>query len=218
VLPWIRQTKQEWVPLEVIRACKRKQVFKAGEKTAHLADASGWVRRYGVEVKLRILAGSPAGLSTIKFWSSEYCEMIKAAFGFDKYNRERHRTFVSTRLDYPLLDSREFFGLLIVGLIDPEQCKPPDEIGFSEFSHTATTKKINKALMRLRLRDDYDCPLGYTSEQLECHDCSLGRNECPASCHSSSFKLGYCPKCKREDVWLDPEDDEVCIACAATSA
>lgn len=218
VPPWDGQVEPEWVPMEIVSVLKRRRVFKA-KKPEHAAKAGedGLVRQRGVRIVARVLAGLSAGVYYRRFWSNEYCELVKRALGFDRWDRAKYSRVVSRRHARPYSDPRQFFGMRLYGLVRPELCRP-GELYCDPLKATAPGVAHNRALTSLRLREGYDCPLGYELDVVECHLCHAGVQSCKAACHPFDFVQGACPRCKNEPVWLDPEaGQETCVDCDETS-
>ena len=208
VHPWSEQKEQEWVPTQVIRLVRTVRQQKLGD---NFQPNSGYT------ATLRVLAGRPAGHNVEAFWSYGVCDMLKVEFGYSRYNRARYSRVVSKRQEYPYQDPREFFGMRVQLLIDPEKCQS-DRVGYSEIKGTATTFAWNRLLMARRDREDTPCPFGWGTDQVACYQCIKGQDECSRACHNRTYLEAVCPECHRL-AWFDPEDDikdstvPVCIDC-----
>jgi hypothetical protein len=213
VPPWTGYTPVEWVPIVLLRVRKRFRSFRATSKQyAAEADAHGMVHRRGVRVRFQVVGGLAAGRCFEQFWTQDYCETIKAAFGFAKRNRARYTRVVSRRPSYPFLDAREFYAMWLMVRLEPARCQT-DALRFDACKATPATLQRNRDLIQLRLRDDYVCPEGYDVTAVPCHECTLGREQCVAACHAYTFVLVHCARCG-QTAHCDPEDGtQFCIDC-----
>jgi hypothetical protein len=216
VAPWTSQAEKEWATMQVSQVIRKFRRYKAKtEEQAALAGADGKVSKAGILLKFRILTGLAAGRSSEKFWSDTMCEMLKSEFGYDKWNRARRSRNVGTRPSWPFLAYGEFFRLRLQVLVDPELCQF-GEVGFQEVRGTAATKKWNREIMRMRLRDGFVCPAGY-SEDFSCHLCPIGLGKCKAACHALDYQTSDCEVCHKTDRFFDVDISEThCVDCAVS--
>lgn len=217
VPPWSGRAEREWsyVVVERVVASSRVRVAKDARQ-AMAADRRGLVHSSGSSVTLRFLTGLPAGRRVVKFVSSDALHVVKAAFGFSKFDPSQYSRSVTGREYFPLSDPRELYGMRALALIDPAACRA-DHVAYSDVRGTSSTLAWNKTLMRRRERTEHACPMNYPTDQVACHECMVGRDKCLAACHAKSFRVDRCEVCGRENAVLDPEDGPVdkCVDCAA---
>lgn len=79
---------------------------------------------------------------------------------------------------------------------------------------TPALRDYNQRLARMRLRDGWACPKGYTHA---CHVCPVGQDGCPAATHPLTLVPVACDRCAgRGDA--DPYwDGTLCLSCLARS-
>lgn len=212
VQPWPAGMELEWVPVQINFVRRRSIAFKA-KKPEHLekADENGVVHRRGAEVEVFFLAGRPAGRSSLKFWSFDYCETVaKTALGFSRFNKEKYSRSAAPT-PFPFLDVAEFYRLRMQVLVDPSLCRD-GEVAFREAKATSSTLKWSRTIIRLRMRDGFDCPMGYPDSE-DCHECLVGFDRCKAACHAKTYRLDDCPRCKhRKRIEVD-RIDGLCVDC-----
>jgi hypothetical protein len=190
VTPWGRQSRQEWVPTQIIGATLK------------------WTKqgKYGAAFDFQFLAGSPCPLIVRKFWSSGFC----AVFG-------KNLGFTAPWRSLPYEDPRQLVNMRFYAKVDPVLCtsKP----GFHEVKVTPGFVSWNKELMRMRYRLDpelFACPAGYPSEH-PCHSCPVGEKDCEAAVHPLTFKQRHCGRCRRDTAWFDPASSRrICVDCTNT--
>jgi hypothetical protein len=210
VPPWSKQAGHEWAPAQVLNV--QRSWLRARQATGGAAKKKG--DRPGGHVTLRLLAGTAAGLRSVRFWSTDYVHFIKKELGFSLFDRGPYRREPLKVPDLPFHDVRELARLRLFVLLDPASTRAgPD---FSEVKGSPTTVAFNRALLRQRLRTSFKCPAGYTVEDVPCHHCEYGYDRCLAACHPRTFTRGECPECHRQDTWLDPAGGRpLCVDCLA---
>ena len=217
VTPWTGQSCAEWVPVQVSKIIRTTRSWKARNELDVARAVNNVVYKSGVAVSLLILAGSPAGKTIRTFWSDDACQAIKVHFGFDKYNKSRFSRVVSKRDTYPFQNPVEFYKMRCLVLLDPLKSKATQP-KYSEMKKNATMIAWNRQLMQYRLRETFDCPAGWSVDEMECVDCPKGQDFCKAACHKETFIEGTCSKCQKVAV-LDPEscgvfgNDPLCLNC-----
>lgn len=215
VPPWPTRVEREWSTVEVYRVRHGDRLVRPRSDVQELrADQRGLVKQRGILIWLKFLTGLPAGIISQRFWSPDYYEPRKQVFGFDRWNREKHTRVVSSRVSWPFLDPQEFHGMRFAALVDPEKCRD-GLIAVEEIQSSSAALTRNRNLMTLRMREEYRCPLNYTTSQRECHACEAGMDICKAACRRQTLVNGDCAGCKKTGVQLDPEAGNVCLRCAA---
>jgi len=197
---WTAQDCFEWVVAEVIRV----RPVMAGKNVAN-------------KLTFKILSGTPTSLTLDQTWSNKkinYLARFKDeknyGFGFG-YSRVNGRGEQTGRLLF--VDSKQFFGLHCLLLIDPDQSK--DTPVASEIGHTGATTTHNQALLKGRDRQQTECVKKIAGNP-ECFLCPLGREKCVYATHSVSYNLAICSLCQRKG-FVDSTDIEyknLCISCA----
>jgi len=212
VMPWREQTVKEWVPVEVVNVVKHKRSYKASTpEQAAVADKRGNVVKRGANITLLFQGGMPAGRTETKFWSMEYCQRVRSALGFDKFNRVHNARRFSKRNSYLFLDIRELFGRRFQVLLDPAESRQ-GELSFSDVSSTSASLKWSRQLHLMRQRVEFTCPKGYADE-FDCFQCPIGVDQCVAACHRATFTTAACPSCERECYFDSDRSSEVCVDC-----
>jgi hypothetical protein len=201
VQPWLRQTSPEWVPFQIV-AVRRNRI--------NLWVKGTNVERWGGDVCLRILAGSPAGMELDRFWTNAYVYTLRQEFGFDRFDRQRFTHVVAKKPSYPFSDITELTRLRAYATVMP--CDGSAGLVLDRIRSSGTTKAWNKRLLKMRSRIDFPCPLSYPLELVPCHKCEKGYDQCPAGCHPVSYTARVCPECQQES-WFEPLA-ELCIRCS----
>lgn len=217
-MPWTMQHDPEWVPVQVEEAEPRSHSFKAASPEDFAkADRTGRVHKDGLLVKLRILAGQPAGLVMKRFWSKEMCfGQLREVMGYSKFKRETNTRIVRKRTTWDLQHLTEFFNLRLWVLIEAAHCQHAQP-GFKEVRSTSTTIQYNREVMKKRLREDFKCPAGLGPGGLACFKCPWGADRCAAACHPRGWLHQECQKCKKL-VFVDSGDEDgFCLSCRARS-
>lgn len=180
---WTCQTAEEWVPLQVLR----------------VLDTRDQYQRYCHEVRLRVLAGTPAGRSVTVRWSTRNVQYVAGQIGFSAPFRE-----------YPYSTAAEIVGLRLYGKLEPARSKT--DPGFHEIRCPASMQKRNRdAVLKLRMRIDCNCPQNFT---FPCHTCPFGSDRCPAGTHPVTYQVGTCPVCNGDDSLFDPDtNNTACVKC-----
>ncbi len=187
VLPWTRQSVEEWVPVEVVGTRYHIQV-RNGEKHG----------RPGRAFKFQILAGSSAGMLVSQFWPNSRTDVAAYHIGFKR------------RPPYIKLDSSELMSFRFLALIDPRL----SDRGPS-FFHTLCPPGMisyNQQLIRMRRRVNFACPNDYDHQ---CSECPVGVDQCESAVHPETFEARECPSCGRL-AWFDPDKNYIndfCISC-----
>jgi hypothetical protein len=138
-----------------------------------------------------ILCGHAAGLTIDKFMSLKHLRYLATDLGFTPPFK-----------NMPFRDERELFGMRFGVLCAPDLARD-NKPSFKEVCVTSAMQKWNKDIIKRRFRDNFNCPLGKTSEQLPCFRCWRGTESCLASVHVKDFESGFCEYCGKESVF-DP--------------
>jgi hypothetical protein len=187
VPPWTKQVEYEWCPVQIKRA----------------NPGFGYDDKLGCFYEYIILAGSPAGLSFVTFWSWQYIKFIARDMGF-KVNRKKR---------FIISNSRELCNMQLYLLFDPLKSKEDKPISTKHFV-TPGMLKANQEILKQRFRL-VACPLDYTVLEQPCHSCPLGYDECLAACHPKTYYTNTCPRCRTPDSWFDPlGKGAICVECA----
>lgn len=192
VPPWHGQRLPEWVPMQVMSCRPLRQG-----------------RSMGSNFGMKMLAGTPAGRTVVKWWSVRQCRGLYADyFGFSKPWRDRYHFSVP----------EQFVGLRLYGHVEPELCG--DGPMFEKVAFPPAIAEYNREVLRKRFRVDegYRCPLGLSSS-FPCHHCPKGYKSCAAATHRSDWARGPCPRCKHDDALFDPDvETNLCVDCYSRQA
>lgn len=211
VPPWPSLIEKEWVPIEILRSVAKHRLFKAtADKYVAAAGADGKVRKHGALVRFRVLAGLPAGVVGEAFWSLDFCNRCKMAFGFSRRNRAGFRRTVSARVEWSFTSVEELYGLRVMALVDPTNLRDGVPV-FQEFKSSSVFLAHNRARFAKRLRLDFQCPYNYPDDK-PCSSCWVGNDNCGAACHAASYAQGSCTKCLAKDRLTDPSV-QLCLEC-----
>jgi hypothetical protein len=199
--PWPSQVIKEWSIFRVERVVStNRPVYKA--------VVPGSYER-GYRVTLRSLSGLSAGTVIKPFWSYAFCDNVKVNFGFSRRNRAGFRRHVSRVIERSFTSPNEFYGMYVLGLVDPDRVR--DGIpSVREFKSSAMTLRPNISLWELRTRDEWACPRGFP-EQHACSKCEIGSDVCRAACHARTYEAGLC-SCGVHGL-VDPEVG-LCLKCS----
>jgi hypothetical protein len=183
VLPWVRQAEEEWAPVEVLRCWpgrNRKNVM-------------------GTYFQLLVLAGTPAGVGLVKFWSNAHCNYIGIELGF------------SSRKQRPLIHPSYLVRLRFSAFFEPGLSN--EKPGFYKLKLTPGLAKYNEPFMRDRFAREPGCKFrGY---EHACHVCWLGFVTCPMAVHPLDYEQKCCENCGDPKAWCDPADNmDMCIKCS----
>lgn len=196
VPPWHVQKLPEWVPAQIV-SCKRERTARG---------------KMGARFGLRILAGTPAGMTAEKFWTLKFCRYMSQEFGFTRPRGNR-------QVSFPYAAPEEFVGMRLYVRIMPELCGR--EPGFDGLGFPPSLSKWNKTTLkcRLRVQDGFRCQMDVTPAELPCHNCPVGFVKCRAATHRHDWVEKPCPECGREAAFFDPEQkSEVCVDCTIRAA
>jgi len=157
---WTVQRVSEWAPAQVMTCVKGVNAFN----------------RPGGTYRIRILAGRPASMLIMKFWTSN----LAAYFGRNMgYSRLR-----------PLRDISELVNLRLMLYLEPEFSW--DEPGFRHIECPDNLLKWNRKIIGFRYRKvgrtDWPCPRNYIHP---CHDCHVGYVDCPAATHPHTLEESH---------------------------
>jgi len=195
VLPWTRQEVCEWVPVQVFSTIVKRNKYD----------------KLGVNIRLRILAGSPCPMLMTVFWSRPFCRFLSNMFGFAKFAPSE----TSERLPRNIYtDPCELVTLRFQVLIDPKKCTAL-EPGFERIRCPSALLQYNKRQLKFRDRLDpgFECRFGQP-QSLPCRKCNHGFVSCPGGCHKLDYIIGNCIGCGRDNVWFDPEQSTLlCVDC-----
>lgn len=198
VLPWSVPEDKEWVPLQVV-SCKRRRNSRG---------------RLGGDFRLLALAGRPAGLYFVKWWSFRYCRYIAPELKFSRPVSRRARSPAR----YPFSALEQLVTLRFYGLIDPAECGP-GEPGFQKVGTPPSLAAWNRGQIRRRFRidDGYECP-DDRPRSFPCHNCPRGYSSCPAGTHARDYVQGFCKVCQDDAALFDPDwPPGVCVFCQRRS-
>lgn len=178
------------------------------------AGQGGMIWRNGWSVRLFAMTGSAAGVTLRAFWSDDLIRSWRQEFGFHRWNNLMKRV-QPLRTQRPLLDSREIYRMRIRGTVDMEKSKSPSVV-FAAVDAYEPVTKWNRAIMDLRRRETYRCPLNYDPAEVDCFRCHAGLDTCRAACHSRGYVTQPCVHCQRDNALADPKDPEGrCLRCVS---
>lgn len=190
VVAWHGQVSDEWVPLQATRC-------EFGRHPKHNA--------LGDMLTLRILAGSPTGMTTTRFLSRRFAVALARRLGFSAHYEK-----------YPFSEAKQLVGLRFLGEITP--LKSTTEPRFDRIECPQSLVDYNRELLKLRLHH-IPCPRNYLHP---CHRCVVGYRDCPAGTHRLTYVKQICPKCG-EETYFDPDSRPKteapwhCIKCTDTA-
>lgn len=191
VHPWQRQPADEWVPVQIVSMIPR---------LSRKEIPGQWV-------ELKVLAGSPAGLSIERFWSNRVIALLARRLGF-----------TAPWGSHPYRHPWELVSFRFRVLISPEftvEGKP----GFREIEEKPPAGLMNHNRRLIKLRDPRhrDCPMDYKHP---CHFCQIGYTNplCPLSSHAESWLAGDCDECGKLG-WFDRHrSSRLCVSCLTKAA
>lgn len=191
VAKWGYQQMPEWVPVQ-ITSCRRERNSKGA---------------LGASFAFRILAGTPAGLLTRRWWSLKQCRYFSTELGFHK--PARGETMNVVRL-YTVPE--QFVNLHLYVLITPELSG--DGPGFDLPAFPTGVRPWNLEIVKRRLRVDagYGCPQEYPNT-FPCHLCPIGYAHCSAATHQRDWVERACPVCNNPKAWFEPDVVDSCVDC-----
>lgn len=203
VRPWNRQTRQEWIHLQILSyeyQLSGVKMFKDGSKQLYHA------------YKLQVMAGSSCPMRLIKSWTRVGTSMVAKDLGFTR----------SWGL-HPYKSPWQLVGMRLMGQADPEFSNE-DRPGFREIKVPSSMVKWNRSLLVMRERltmvpgaedEAFDCMEGFDVNATPCHRCFRGYESCPAATHPYDFQARICSVCD-EEAYIDTNlENSVCINCAA---
>jgi hypothetical protein len=151
-----------------------------------------------------VLCGYAAGYVVEKFFSLKHLKYLANDFGFTPPFK-----------NYPFKDERELFGMRFGALFSPSlvvEGKP----SFNEIHISQAMVTWNKQILKKRNRENFDCSLVKTAEQLPCFRCWRGTESCLAAVHTKDFQQDFCPFCNKESTF-DPDSIgyalDMCVNC-----
>jgi len=185
VVPWAGQIADEWVPAQLVRV-------DHGMNNRH---------ERGVYVKFVILAGTPAGKSTSRFWRQAMCSALSSRAGFSKpWN------------DMPYQAPEQFVNMRFMLHVVAE--KSQEEPWFHEVQVTPSMRDWNVDILKRRYKK-IACPKGWTHP---CHRCVMGYRDCPAGTHAYTYENRFCADCGKTAPF-DPESASLsCVICTQHQA
>jgi len=194
VFPWSHQPEEEWVPVQILSARRRR----------------GGRGKPGWQFTFHILAGLSCTLKIQKFWSTRFCNFLARDMGFNtRYPSDR-----SSRVpEYMYLHPTEFINMRLLVLIDPKQSKT--EPVFAQTGITPQLLEWNREQMRYRdrIRPGYVCPRNYPVN-VKCYRCPAGYKSCRAGTHKEDYLIDHCEYCGFDDAAYDPDvSTEMCLNC-----
>lgn len=196
---WSCQREPEWVPVVVVRLDRESR---------HLPTPGGKREQVpGGLARLRVLAGTPAGMFFEKWWTQRFISHHRQLFGFARFRR-RPENLKPGQLFLGFEDIRQLAGFRLSALLTPASCARG--LDCEKIRCPSSLQEHNKELLTLRARLRVPCPRGYSHA---CHVCWLGQEHCRAGCHPRTFVRQHCPACHRNDAFLDPDRPEVCVDC-----
>lgn len=197
---WMSQAQPEWVAASIIRT----RLVKIRNQAATCFT-------------FRILSGTPTTLTLTQTWSNKKSHYLAKfrdeqnhGFGFGT-SRTNSRGEQTGRLLF--VDTRQFFGLQCLLLIDPELSK--DSPVASEVGHTGATMGHNQRLLKGRDRLESDC-IKKLPGNPECFCCPIGVDKCIYGTHPQTYTVAVCSLCGQKG-FVDSADIEykgLCIQCA----
>lgn len=197
---WMSQAQHEWVAAAIIRTRPVKM-------RSQIATC----------FTFRILSGTPVTLTLTQTWSNKKSHYLAKfrdeqnhGFGFGT-SRVNGRGEQTGRLLF--VDTRQFFGLQCLLLIDPELSK--DAPVASEIGHTGATMGHNQKLLKGRDRLESDCVKKLPGNP-ECFCCPIGVDKCIYGTHPLTYTVAICSLCGQKG-FVDPADIEyksLCIQCS----
>lgn len=189
---WHVQRMMEYVPAQIV-SCQLQK------------NARGNI---GALYGFRILAGTPSGLLSFKWWSLKVIRFLSRKFGYSGF---RSRDLPK----FPYSAPEQLVGLRLLLLIHPDYCdKLP---GFDKVTFKPSLSEWNLKVLRRRNRTmpGFVCKAKRTIMQ-PCHTCNLGFLSCPAGTHRADWIKRECPGCNAV-AWFDPDRASTkCIACTTT--
>lgn len=184
--PWTRQEKPEWVPVQVMDVLKGRDRYK----------------KPGAHVHLRVLAGTPAGLLLIRWWSQQFCSFLAPGVGFRR-RRVRGKLFYYS-------DMTEFTSMRFFNQLDPSKTSG-GKLAFGLYDTNSSILKWNRTILTARLRVDPPCPI---KSLQPCKLCPVGTDRCLAGCHAVTYEQRQCVQCKKLK-YCDPDASHgLCVGCA----
>lgn len=184
VLPWRRQQREEWVPLQVTSS--KSWITKRG--------------RRGFMLQFRVLAGSACPMVIEKFWSREFCAVVARRIGFTRF----HKAF-------PWQHGGQFVGLRLMALLSPETSK--DAPDFSEVGEASgSLLAYNRRLLRARAPITRQCPQDYPTS-VSCHLCPVGQDHCGIAVHAVTYVHRLCEVCGLDKLHDPATHEDRCIDC-----
>jgi hypothetical protein len=183
ILPWVSQGEEEWAPVEVVRSWPGR-------------NRKGVIGSY---FQFLVLAGTPVGLSVVRFWTQPQCNYVGIELGF---SRRRKR---------PLIHPSYMVRLRFLALFEPKLSG--EQPGFHKVRMTPGLTRYNGHFMKDRFHRAPGCPpRGY---EHACHVCWLGYGNCVMAVHPLDYEQKICDHCATPKAWHDPADDmDCCINCA----
>jgi hypothetical protein len=200
IVPWHNQRFFEWVPVQITGARLERRN-----------------KDVGTTFTLRILAGTPAPMIVLLWWSLRRCRFYSAEFGF---TRQRSSKLSASESKYTYADSRQLVTLRFLGLVDPEKSTREPVITSVEVPRSGPVSIWNREQLKRRFRVDegYTCPMKFPVT-FPCHLCIKGYLSCPAGTHRHDYKVRLCPVCKRPDALWDPDvPANKCVDCVGDEA
>lgn len=180
VTPWVGQTADEWVPAQLVR-------MDPGVNARH---------ERGVYVKFVILAGTPAGKSTRRFWRQAMCSPLASRAGFTKPWK-----------DMPYQAPEQMVNMRFMLHLIAE--KSQEEPWFHEVQVSPSMRDWNVDLLKRRYKK-IRCPNDWKHP---CHKCVIGYRDCPAGTHAFTYEMRFCADCGKSSPF-DPESaSPSCVIC-----
>ena len=192
--PWTCQPKEEWVPAQIMAACRRR-----GGK-----GKLGWYYTF------QILAGRSCTMRIQQFWSQRFCGYMARHLGFQMYPPSDRSTRPAERL---YRHATEFVTLRLALYIEPKLSRT--EPGFKATDVTPQLLEWNREQLKYRdrVQKGYTCPRGY-SAAVKCFQCAAGYSTCRAGTHRADYQVEYCTFCMTDNAPYDPDiSTEMCINC-----
>ncbi len=183
VLPWSRQQKAEWVPLQIIDA--KPRMSKKGRK--------------GSLLQFRVLAGSPCTRLIEKFWSREFCAVVARRLGFSRFRSGK----------YPWQHPKQMVGMRLLVEITPQLSRDGPDF---EHVHPASGSLLayNRSLLRARTPATRTCPRRFTHP---CHLCAVGMDRCDLATHARTYVTRLCRVCRENKLHDPATNEDLCMDC-----
>jgi hypothetical protein len=180
---WVAQSKDEMVPLQIVQM-------------------KPWRNRYdqlGAIATFRILAGTPTGLLTTRFFSQRFWYYVSRDLGFNPRSGRGMKNLL------------ELTNLRCYGLAKAKK-RLQDAPFIDKLAPHASMLKHNQSVLSKRRREGFKCPKKY---EHACFLCPIGYDQCPMGTHPRTYTVSACKVCNSNKAWFDPQGVElrICVDC-----